>query len=114
MKKLVALFLLGFAASGIGGVTEAGYQPIEALSEPNTLVNRLDNVAFDTWQSVGTISWDRWHSVSSWVTNQNGTAMVARNDGAVSGIGSVTARSVRGFSSLSRNQLRANTSTVSR
>ena len=94
MKKLVTLFLSLFIALGIGGKAEAGYQPIESLSEANTLVNRLDNIAFDTWQSDDTISWDRRHSVSSWVTNQNGTEMVARNDGAVSGMGSVTVEAI--------------------
>ena len=54
----MAIIFSEFIASGIERMTEAGYQTIESLSGANTLVNRLDNIGFDTWQSIGTISWD--------------------------------------------------------
>lgn len=111
LKKLIKALIV-FLALGAGAGVLGGAQQQEPFSLPSVIFNQL-HMGAQTVESSGSISWDRRHTVSSWVTVRETGRLAAPNDGATTGVGPLTARSLNRHTPFNENELRANVETIS-
>lgn len=113
-KVFKKAFFSLMAVLSISMLATAAYREIESRSQPNVIQNSIGVTLSGGIFSEGIISWDRNHTVSTWMTRRGNPGLQFGSTGSSTGIGRVHATSpVRHEVGLNPAFIVPHTSTIS-